>query len=464
MLLILILILLLLQLLKIKGKSKIKSKSEKKGINSFATNYNRSRLSTQELELRQRGGLPIEHPRPNIHPAMLASNTNVRVIFAITLVHFTGDFFSSFITPLLPLFVDKFGLTLAQVGLVTGISRLLAFIVQPLVGYFADRHQTRLFALGGLFLVILFVPITGVASSFRLFLVFVALASIGSSMFHPTCAGMVPDYAGCKPGLSMSLFNTGGTLSFGVGPIFIAWYVGVYGLEAMPWTTGLGLAALIYLLGVLPAPRGEGLKDLGFLGSMRDAFGGVWRPILVLWFIMVLRSYTGQSFITFMPVLFAREGYSLISVGVMVSLFTVGGALSGILAGHLSDRIGFRRIFYVTHCLSTPAFLLMLSVTGDLVHAGAFLAGFMVLATLPLGVLMAQEMAPKGKSMVSSLMMGLAFGTGGMLAPVTGRLGDLFGVRPVLSFVALIPLLTIALVPMLPERSSGASLGRKASG
>jgi FSR family fosmidomycin resistance protein-like MFS transporter len=28
---------------------------------------------------------------------------NIRVIFALTLVHFTGDFYGSFISPLLPL-------------------------------------------------------------------------------------------------------------------------------------------------------------------------------------------------------------------------------------------------------------------------------------------------------------------------------------------------------------------------
>jgi FSR family fosmidomycin resistance protein-like MFS transporter len=401
----------------------------------------------------------------NDSPATAARppRTNGQVIFAITLVHFSGDFFSSFIIPLLPLFADRFALTLAQVGVVTGLSRILAFIVQPLTGYLADRHRTRLFVLGGLSLVVLFVPLTGVAPGFLLLLLFVGLASIGSSMFHPTCAGMVPDYAGRKPGLSMSVFNTGGTLSFGVGPIFIAWYVGAYGLESMPWLMAPGAVVMAYLLGVLPPPRGEGLRELGFLGSMRDAFGGVWRPILVLWFIMVLRSYTGQSFFTFLPVLFVGEGYSLVSVGSMVSLFTVGGALSGILAGHLSDRIGFRKIFYVTHGLAAPAFLLMLSVSGRWVHVSAFLAGFLVLATLPLGVLMAQEMAPRGRSMVSSLMMGLAFGTGGMLAPLTGKLGDLFGVRPVLAVVGLIPLLTTALVPMLPERRTGRPLGRKAT-
>ena len=52
--------------------------------------------------------------------------TNVKVIFALTMVHFVGDFYSSFSTPLIPGFVDKFSLSMAQVGLFTGIIRILA--------------------------------------------------------------------------------------------------------------------------------------------------------------------------------------------------------------------------------------------------------------------------------------------------------------------------------------------------
>ena len=45
----------------------------------------------------------------------------------------------------------------------------------------------------------------------------------------------------------------------------------------------------------------------------------------------------------------------------------------------------------------------------------------MLMATYPLGVALAQEIAPKGKSLVSSMMMGLAFGMGGFLAPGGGQ-------------------------------------------
>jgi MFS transporter, FSR family, fosmidomycin resistance protein len=53
--------------------------------------------------------------------------------------------------------------------------------------------------------------------------------------------------------------------------------------------------------------------------------------------------------------------------------------------------------------------------------------------------------------MVSSLMMGLAFGTGGMLAPVTGKLADVFSIRPVLAALAFIPLLTTGFIYLVPE-------------
>ena len=46
------------------------------------------------------------------------AKANIRVIFALTLVHFTGDFYGSFISPLLPLLVDQevYPENLAQLG------------------------------------------------------------------------------------------------------------------------------------------------------------------------------------------------------------------------------------------------------------------------------------------------------------------------------------------------------------
>ncbi|MBT8350028.1 MAG: MFS transporter, partial [Deltaproteobacteria bacterium] len=161
---------------------------------------------------------------------------NIKIIFALTLVHFTGDFYSSFISPIFPAFVEKLSLSMTQVGIIAGTMRFLAFIVQPSVGYIADRYPSRSFALGGLLLTVLFIPLSGLSPSFVVLILLLAIGSVGSSMFHPSITGMVPIYAGKKSGFSMSIFNTGGTLAFGVGPLFITWFVAQYGLSAMPAT------------------------------------------------------------------------------------------------------------------------------------------------------------------------------------------------------------------------------------
>ncbi len=381
--------------------------------------------------------------------------TDTRIIISLALVHFTGDLYQSFVTPLLPLFVEKFALTLTEVGIITGISRFLAFVVQPSAGYIADHYQTRFFVLGGPLLSILFIPLVGVAPSFFILILFTSLGSIGSSMFHPTCAGMVSSHSGRHFGLSMSIFGLGGTLSFAVGPLFITSFVRAFGLGAMPYTMVIGLAAMVFLFVTVPIPVSEDLKNRGFWGSIREVLGPVWKSILIIWVVMALRSFVGQSFFTFLPILYSKQGYSLVTIGGAISLLVVAGAISGVLAGHFSDVIGCKPIFYVTHGLATPSLMLMLYLSGPWLYIGVFLAGFFIMATLPLGVTMAQSLAPKGKSMVASLMMGLAFGTGGMLTPLTGKLADMYSLPAILGLIALIPLGTVGLIHFARENRNG---------
>jgi FSR family fosmidomycin resistance protein-like MFS transporter len=381
-------------------------------------------------------------------------HANIKIIFALTLIHFIGDFYNSFVIPLLPLFVAKFSLSLTQAGLITGLSRFWAFMVQPPVGYLADRHRTRIFALGGPLLVTVFISLTGIAPNFWILLLFVCLGSIGSSMFHPTTAGMIEPHSGRNFGLAMAIFGTGGTLAFGVGPLFISWFVAAYGLHAMPFAMILGLAVMIYLYYTVPVPEVQNFRQHSLFQSIKEIFGPVWLPVLLIWLVMTLRAYVSQSFLTYLPLLYSQKGLSLLSIGTLVSLFTVGGALSGLLAGHLSDKVGFKPVFVSAHLLTTPSMFLLLYLQGNWIYPGVFLTGFFVLATLPLGVALAQKMAPGGKSMASSLMMGLAYGAGGLLTPLTGKLADIFSLRPVLSILAFIPILSITLIYYLFKQYS----------
>ena len=171
---------------------------------------------------------------------------NKKVIFALLLVHFGGDFFQSFVKPLLPVLADKFTLNLTQVGFITAISTFTAFLIQPVFGILADRYRPRIIMLTGALVSSVCIPLLGVAPSYAMVLALAGAGSIGSAMYHPTAAGMVSNYAGRHAGLSMSFFGLGGTLGFALGPIVLAIFVTHFGLERLPNVTVIGIVIFFY--------------------------------------------------------------------------------------------------------------------------------------------------------------------------------------------------------------------------
>ena len=380
-----------------------------------------------------------------------AAQINKKAIFALFLIHFIGDFFQSFIRPMLPVLADKFSLNLTQVGLITGIATFMAFLIQPIFGYLADRYRTRLILLIGSLVGAICIPFVGIAPYFGIVLLLIGMGSISSAIYHPTAAGMVSAYAGRRTGLCMSIFGLGGTTGFTVGPLVFAGYITLWGLHRLPYLTLLGLSVFVLLFVLIPASDGESLTQRDFMGSLRESVGVVWKPVVTIWAIAFCRAFVEQTLLTFIPVLTASEGHSLVSVGSILSLFTVGGSVSAIVSGHLVDRIGYKPIYLCSFALSAPCILLFIHGSGWKVYPIAFLCGFLLLATLFPAVALAQKIAPKGRSLVSSIVIGLALGTAGILMPFAGMMADTFGIRTVLSYLAFIPLAALFLIRYLPE-------------
>ena len=82
------------------------------------------------------------------------------------------------------------------------------------------------------------------------------------------------------------------------------------------------------------------------------------------------------------------------------------------------------------------------------------LGGFFLQSTLPVNVTFGQALAPVSAATVSSLMMGFAWGSGGLTVPIVGRIADLAGLDVTLRGLALVPLAAAALALLLPPRPS----------
>lgn len=376
---------------------------------------------------------------------------NKKAIFALALIHFTGDFFQSFIRPLLPLLAEKFALSLAQVGMITGVATFMAFLIQPIFGLLADHYKPRRLLLAGLFIGVMGTPQLGIAPHFVIALILAALGSIGSAIYHPTSAGLVSLYSGSHSGLSISIFGLGGVVGYSIGPIVVSSYVTRFGMHMLPLMSLLGLGVFALLFFMIPVSDKVDRPKGNLIDSLRDSIGDVLKPILLIWFLAVSRALVEQSILTFIPILKTYEGHSLVSVGTLISLFTVSGSASALVCGHLVDRVGFKPVYYASFALATPCVLLFMHSTGWHQYALISLSGFLLLATMFPGIALAQQIAPRGRSLVSSIIMGLAMGFAGILMPFIGRIADAFGIRAVLNAMVFIPLIALPFIHYLPD-------------
>jgi FSR family fosmidomycin resistance protein-like MFS transporter len=94
-------------------------------------------------------------------------------------------------------------------------------------------------------------------------------------------------------------------------------------------------------------------------------------------------------------------------------------------------------------------------VAAPFVHGWLFVVllavgGMFLQSTLPVNVVFGQSIAPVSAATVSSLMMGFAWGTGGLSVPIVGMIADRVGIGPTLAGTALVPLLAAAFTFPLP--------------
>jgi FSR family fosmidomycin resistance protein-like MFS transporter len=293
--------------------------------------------------------------------------------------------------------------------------------------------------------------LAGLASSPMMLGVIVVVGSLGSAAFHPASASLVHSAGGDKPGLAMSVHVTGGAVGTAIAPLIFAPYVQRFGLG---WTPLLALPALLALAWFQRAiPRESATAHVGSAGF--NALRPYAKPLALLWSIVVVRTVVALGFSTFLPVFLTRKGMSVGEAGVVTGIYLLAGSIGGLGGGPLADRLGPRRVMVWSLFLSVP-----LQVSAAWLHGPAAVialtaGGFFLGSTLPVNVTYAHMLAPVATGTVSSLMLGVAWGVGGMAVPLIGLFADRVGLSPTLQFLALLPAVAAALTMLLPPLGAG---------
>lgn len=378
------------------------------------------------------------------------STTNVRGVSLMTLAHFVDDIYPGFIPPLLPLFIDKFGLSLALAGLLGTVLSLSTSVGQLGFGWLADRLGRRFFVILGPLFACVFFSFAPMSSSYAQLMVLVVAGGLGVAAFHPSGAALTGAYSGNRKSLAVSIFAAAGSVGFAAGPLLILWVVMALGIGRSYVAMIPGLILVVVL--ALATPRATTSLRPGAKGS--GSIAEQWKLLVLLLFVALIRAAVIMGFENFIPIIVKEQGGSLMSGGMAISLFLLCGSAGGIAGGYVSDKIDAGKVLLFSSIAPVPFFIsfLYLGHPWNLVALG--FAGAFAFASVPVTIVLAQESVPGRIGVASSLVMGVAWGLGGVASAAVGSLADMTGVVTALFVLALVSLVSAPCVPLLPARKA----------
>jgi FSR family fosmidomycin resistance protein-like MFS transporter len=368
--------------------------------------------------------------------------------------HFVNDLYSSIIFPLLPLIKLKLGLTTAQIFWLAPIYAISSSLLQPLYGMLSDRYARRAFAVFGPAVTAGFVSLIGLAPSYAVLIVVLVAGGIGIGSFHPQAAAMASIASGDRRRVGMAVFSASGTLGYALGPLAIALIVGAYGLEKTYYVIGLGLLMSAVLYRVCP-PLEEPARPEAGATNMRwqllAALRAVWKPLLLLYLITVIRSGLQMTTNNYLPFLLRERGYDVTGTGGVITVFLLLGGVGGLAGGFMAERMSGRAVTLYSGLLAGPLMIAAFLTPGPAGIILLGLGGFMLLSTIPVIVAMAQELVPGRTSTVSALMMGAAWGVGALAPPALDNLVPALGFRGVLVLASAMTIVSAVMAYFLPR-------------
>lgn len=361
-------------------------------------------------------------------------------VFQVSLLgagHFFSDFYNNFLPALLPVVMLKLGLSLTLSGMLVMAYSVVSSVLQPIAGYIIDKHGYAWLILVTTPVSALFICLAGLADSkFTLFLL-VSLAGLASSVFHPLAAKLMGKVVTAETkGTAMSVFVFGGNVGFAVAPAVIMYCLHTAGTASLVWLIipGLLITAACYLAGLHKvdiSPASKGLQT--------DVLGEPWYKSRGLWLLNIvsgLRSWMQVALPTFLPLMLAGAGQPPAVQASMLTVFLLGAAAGALTGGWVGDKIGRKTAFIGSLVLCLPVtYLFLIDVSPSLLSyclLGA--SGALLQSPAPTSVVWAQELIPGNAAMASGMMLGLAFGLGGVGAAITGALADRIGLEAALLY------------------------------
>ncbi|OGQ85779.1 MAG: Fosmidomycin resistance protein [Deltaproteobacteria bacterium RIFOXYD12_FULL_56_24] len=383
-----------------------------------------------------------------------AEKTAFAILIMISVCHLLNDMMQTLLSAIYPLLQSNYGLSFAQIGIITLTFQGTASILQPMIGFYIDRNPRPYSLAMGMGLTLSGLVLFSQAGSYSVLLLAAALVGTGSSVFHPESSRVARMASGGRHGLAQSLFQVGGNAGSAIGPLLAALIVLRHGQTSLAWFSLAAMLSIYLLIQVGHWYKKHGLMRLqsrAATTATQTALprGKVALTLAVLLALMFSKFFYMASMSSYY-IFYLIDRFHLPVQSAQLHLFVFFGAVAfgTVAGGPIGDRFGRKVVIWVS-------ILGVLPFTLALPYANLFWTGVL---SVPIGVILAsafpaivvyaQELLPARVGTVAGMSFGFAFGMGGIGAAVLGHLADLTSLAYVYhlcSFLPVIGLLAIFL-------------------
>jgi len=350
--------------------------------------------------------------------------SKARQLAVLSASHFANDLNGGILPAIYPLLSSRYNLTYAATGYYAAAYLSSSALLQPLFGYLFDRYKTRFLLPLSLLLGALGIGAFGFAEGFEASLLCVALAGTGSALFHPI-ASAYSSYTSQRRGLLFSIFMVSGRVGAASAPLIAVLATKAWGLRGVAAFTIPTLLILYFTfkVGVYEASTSSGgpVRGLGGVG------GGVLLITALVAVAGIGSQVAGSGVASYMSLLSVARGFGEEFGGLLLTVHFVGAVICTPLTGYLSDLKGRHRISILLLLVASTSILILPHVDRAGMLFASAVIGACLVSLFTLLILIMHETLPRYRGVATSIIYGIALGSGGLLTPLVGRVIDLGG-------------------------------------
>ncbi|MEI4828550.1 MFS transporter [Bacillus sp. FJAT-53711] len=259
--------------------------------------------------------------------------------------------------------------------------------------------------------------------SFWVWFVLRFLVGVGDHMLHVGTQTWITTTASPhKVGKQVSIYGAFFGIGFAIGP-YLASTV-QYGI-ATPFIVSTVLCLIGWLLLI---PTQNTFPDQGEVNRESESSLQRYKQVLVAGWIALLAPLAYGALEAMLnsnlPVYVMRKGWSVEQISLLLPAFSIGGIITQIPLGMLSDRYGRERILTWSFTISTLIFLLaaVFDEYYGFVFAFMLIGGMVIGSCFSLGLGYMTDLLPKHLLPAGNILCGIAFSIGSISGPVLGGL------------------------------------------